>query len=74
MKDPDFIDLNALVGPKERELFVNGLQALHRERLAAFHVASRLCFGTQRVPDRQQFGLEEVAALLKRVGSCPSAG
>ncbi len=68
------LDLKALVGDADRTILVAGLQALHRERVAAWHAAvSVAIIRNEAHPAMEQFGIDEVAAMLRRVGAAPSA-
>ena len=67
------LDLKALVGAADRTLLVAGLQALWRERVAARNSAISVAIIQGQVqPKDEMFGIEEVAAMLRRVGSAPS--
>lgn len=68
------LDLKALVGEEDRTLLVAALQALHRERVAAWNAAVSVAIirgDTQ--PAMEQFGIDEVSTMLRRVGAAPSA-
>lgn len=68
------LDLKALVGEADRTMLVAGLQALHRERVAAWNAAvSVAIIRNEKQPAMEQFGLDEVAGMLRRVGAGPSA-
>lgn len=68
------LDLKALVSDDDRTMLVAGLQALHRERVAAWNVAvSVAIIQNEKQPDREQFGLNEVTEMLRRVGAAPSS-
>lgn len=68
------LDLKALVGDADRTMLVAGLQALHRERVAAWNSAvSVAIIRNEKQPDREQFGLNEVTEMLRRVGASPSS-
>lgn len=68
------LDLKALVGDADRTMLVAGLQALHRERVAAWNAAvSVAIIRNEKQPAMEQFGLDEVAGMLRRVGAGPSA-
>ena len=67
--DDTTIDLRAFVGATERRLLIRGLQALRRERTAAWKVASEIADDEgRRSPGESEFGLQEVDALLRRGG------
>jgi len=68
------LDLISLVGEADRTLLIRGLQALHRERVIAWHSACGAAIDRgNKQPDREMFGLDEVATMLRRVGAAPSA-
>lgn len=68
------LDLKALVGDADRTMLVAGLQALHRERVAAWNAAlSVAIIRNEKQLDRAQFGIDEVAGMLRRVGAAPSS-
>ena len=68
------LDLNTLVGAADRTLLVAGLQALWRERVAARNAAiSVAIIKGQDQPKDEMFGIDEVADMLRRVGSEPSS-
>ena len=68
------LDLKTLVGEADRTILVAGLQALHRERLAAWNAAISVAIirGDEQ-PARELFGLSEVSGMLRRVGAAPSS-
>jgi hypothetical protein len=68
------LDLRALVSDEDRTLLVAGLQALHRERVAAYNAAVSVAIirGDQQ-PGRELFGLSEASDMLRRVGAAPSS-
>ena len=66
------LDLKSLVGEADRTILVTGLQALWRERVAALNCAADVAVQTgSKAPDQQQFGIEEVENMLRRVGAAP---
>lgn len=68
------IDLSALVGEADRTILVAGLQALHRERRAAWNSAvSVAILRGKPQPARELFGLDEASEMLRRVGAAPSS-
>ncbi|MCM3583753.1 hypothetical protein M3795_25110 [Ralstonia pickettii] len=68
------LDLKALVGEADRVLLVAGLQALLRERLAAYNVAASVAIiRGEPQPPREMFGLNEAHMMLRRVGAGPSS-
>jgi hypothetical protein len=70
----DELDLRELVSESDRSLLVAGLQALYRERNAAWNAAiSVAILRGQKQPEAELFGLEEAAAMLRRVGAAPSS-
>ncbi len=67
------IDLVELLGQQRRDLIVSGLQALHRERVAAWKVTSEIAFQKGEKPlDRERFCTNEVAELLRAIGAAPA--
>lgn len=67
------LDLKALVGEADRTLLVAGLQALHRERVAAWSAATSVAIiRGEKQPAMELFGIDEAAAILRRVGAAPS--
>lgn len=73
MSNKSELDLNALVGPLDRLVLVNGLQALWRERVQAWNVASNYATSCNLpAPDRSLFGIGEVEIMLRRVGATAS--
>lgn len=68
------LDLKALVGESDRTMLVAGLQALHRERVAAWNAAvSVAIIRNAKQPGIEQFGIDEVSEMLRRVGAAPSS-
>lgn len=68
------LDLKALVSGADRTMLVAGLQALHRERVAAWNAAvSVAIIRNEKPPAMEQFGIDEVAGMLRRVGAAPSS-
>lgn len=68
------LDLKTLVGDADRTILLAGLQALHRERVAAWNAAvSVAIIRNEKQPDMEQFGIDDVAGMLRRVGAAPSA-
>lgn len=66
------LDLKALVGDADRTMLVAGLQALYRERVAAWNAAiSVAIIRNGKQPVMEQFGIDEVAGMLRRVGAAP---
>lgn len=56
----------------DRDLLVTAFQALHRERVTAFHAACTACeLSGKPSPDREQFGIQEASNALRRVGAAP---
>lgn len=71
--DTENLDLTALVGEKTRDLFVTALQALWRERVAAWNVAANIAADRKtEPPERDTFAIDEVSELLRRVGAQPT--
>lgn len=65
------VKIEEVIG-SDRDLLVIALQALHRERVTAFHVACTTCdLAGIPSPDREQFGLAEVTSMLRRVSAAP---
>jgi hypothetical protein len=70
----DELNLRKLVSENDRTLLIAGLQALYRERLAAWNAAiSVAILAGRKQPGREFFGLAEVAEMLRRVGAAPSS-
>lgn len=68
------LDLKSLVTEADRTLLVAGLQALHRERVAAWNAAvSVAIIRGEKQPAMELFGIDEVATMLRRVGAAPSS-
>lgn len=68
------LNLRALVSEDDRTLLVAGLQALYRERAAAWNAAiSVAILRGQQQPARELFGLDEASEMLRRVGAAPSS-
>lgn len=68
------LDLNSFVAEADCTLLVAGLQALHRERMAAWNAAVSVAIARgEQPPSMDMFGIEEVAAILRRVGADPSS-
>lgn len=68
------LDLRTMVGEADRTLLVAGLQAMHRERLAAYNAAvSVAIIRGDRHPPKAMFGLDEVQTMLRRVGAAPAS-
>lgn len=68
------LDLKALVGDQDRTILVAGLQALHRERVAAWNAATSVAsIRGEMPPSMEPFGLDEAAEMLRRVGAAPSS-
>ncbi|MBA9846586.1 hypothetical protein [Ralstonia pickettii] len=68
------LDLRAVIGEADRALLVAGLQALLRERLAAYNTAvSVAILRGEPHPPREMFGLDEANNILRRVGAAPSS-
>ncbi|CAN7780789.1 hypothetical protein LJR296_007987 [Cupriavidus necator] len=68
------LNLRAMVGEADRALLVAGLQALHRERLAAYNAAASVAIiRGEPQPSMNMFGLDEVQAILRRVGAAPAS-
>ncbi|ADC45351.1 MULTISPECIES: hypothetical protein [Cupriavidus] len=67
------LELRTMVGEADRTLLVAGLQALHRERLAAYNAAVYVAFIRGELhPPMAMFGLDEVHTMLRRVGAAPA--
>lgn len=67
-------DLQAALPKSERDMVVNALQALWRERVNAFNVAERVAIEHRAAPaERSAFGIDEVAQMLRRFGAAPSS-
>lgn len=61
-----------LIPPAMRSLYVAGLQALWRERVAAFNLARELADRQGRnPPDRSAFGIAEIDRALRDAGAGP---
>jgi hypothetical protein len=68
------LDLRTLVSEDDRTLLVAGLQALFRERSAAWNAAvSVAIIRGHEQPASELFGLDEAAEMLRRVGAAPSS-
>lgn len=68
------LNLKALVSDADRTMLVAGLQALHRERVAAWNAAvSVAIIRNEKQPAMEQFGIDEAAGMLRRVGAAPSS-
>lgn len=68
------LDLKAFVGEADRTLLVAGLQALHRERVAAWNAAvSVAIIRGEKQPGMELFGIDEASTMLRRVGAAPSS-
>ncbi|AOZ11158.1 hypothetical protein [Cupriavidus malaysiensis] len=68
------LDLQSLLEEADRLILVAGLQALLRERIAAYNTAISVAIGRGAPqPARSMFGLDEAHAMLRRVGAAPSA-
>lgn len=68
------LDLKAIVGEADRTMLVAGLQALHRERVAAWNAAvSVAIIRGDKQPAMELFGIDEASAMLRRVGAAPSS-
>lgn len=68
------LDLKAIVSDADRTILVAGLQALHRERVAAWNAAvSVAIIRGERQPGMELFGIDEAATILRRVGAAPSS-
>lgn len=66
------LNLEALVSASDRDLLIAGLQALHRERVAAWNSAiSVAILAGREQPGWEVFGLAEAAEMLRRVGAAP---
>ncbi len=62
---------NALPKP-ERDLVVTALQALHRERVTAWHAAETVAhLRNMPAPDQFMFGIDEATQMLRRFGAGP---
>jgi hypothetical protein len=67
------LDLEALIGKADRDLLVQGMQALHSQRLAAWHAQNAFANRVgQPAIDQASFGLDEAAQMLRRLGAAPS--
>lgn len=64
----------ALLASTGRNLLIRGLQALHRERVAAYNAqTSYACGSGQAALNEAAFGIAEVAAMLRAAGAAPSS-
>lgn len=69
-KEP--IDLANMVGKEDRDLIVTAVQALHRERVAAWNSATSYAHQHGKdTPDMELFGINEAMGMLRRIGAAP---
>jgi hypothetical protein len=67
------LDLATLIGQADRELLVQGMQALHAQRVAAWNAQNSYAHKAGQVALNQAaFGIDETAAMLRRLGAGPS--
>ncbi|MBD0788142.1 hypothetical protein HUO09_17445 [Vibrio sp. Y2-5] len=58
----------------DRELVVIALQALHRERVNAYHAAFTFAdMNNNLKPKQEDFGITEAVTALRRIGAAPTA-
>ena len=66
--------LTDMLGKQRRDPIVAGLQALHRERVAAWDTTAAIAFSKGEKPlSRELFSTDEVAELLRIIGAAPSS-
>jgi len=64
------LDLTPLVGKADRDLLVQGMQALHTQRVAAWNAQNAYANRTGQIALGQAaFGIDEAAAMLRRMGA-----
>lgn len=69
------LDLEKLVGKADRDLLVQGMQALHDQRVAAWKSQNAHAQLTgQMTLNQEAFGIDHAAAMLRRLGASPSLG
>jgi hypothetical protein len=68
------LDLAGLVGQEDRDLLVQGMQALHAQRVAAWNAQNAYANRSGQVAlNSAAFGIDEAARMLRRLGSAPSS-
>lgn len=60
--------ISALISKEQRDLIVRGLQALWRERSAAYNLACDLPQSQNKPPSRSDFGIPEVELEMRKWG------
>lgn len=69
----DELNLRALLSVNDSTMMIVALQALHRERAAAWNAAISVAIMRKHPqPERELFGLADVETMLRRVGAAPS--
>lgn len=67
------LDLTAWLGQADRDLLVQAVQALHAQRVAAWHSQNAHANLVGQVAlNPGAFGIDEAAAMLRRIGAAPS--
>ena len=67
------LDLNTWLGQADRDLLVQGVQALHAQRVAAWNSQNAHANLTGQVAlNPGAFGIDEAASMLRRLGAGPS--
>lgn len=67
------MNLEELVGKADRDLLVQALQALHAQRVSAWNAQNAYANRTGQAPlNADVFGIDEAAAMLRRLGAGPS--
>lgn len=68
------LDLTNLIGKADRDLLVQGIQALHAQRVAAWNSQNAFAHRTNQVVLNQAaFGIDEAVQMLRRLGAAPSS-
>lgn len=68
------LNLESLIGKVDRDLLVQGMQALHAQRIAAWNSQNAFAFRTgQAALNQAAFGIEEAANMLRRLGAGPGS-
>lgn len=64
----------ALLATTGRDLLVRALQALHRERVAAYNAQNSFAYSSgQTALNEAAFGIAEVVAMLRAAGAAPNS-
>lgn len=67
------LDLAALMGQADRDLLVQGMQALHAQRVAAWSAQNSYAHRSGQVALNQAaFSIDEAVTMLRRLGAGPS--